>query len=410
MDKKNCDCGNEIVIKLGGEVRFPGKITIFRAGEEMGTYNGTENKEIYIPIFIEPFTNMDQYIASGMFVEIEKASDSAYKIHINADTDIPAMFLNDSDKIMSILIYCYSADGTSTKINKILSVQPGSMVMFRKMVVNATATRTIVNSIDQLFQIDWENGIYKDNSGETSTYYDNVGSVVHSSLLNAIAKNGEMYYQNRKGYYNLYIDSLENGITAFRNNMLATGTINVKFSNLRGDNGADDDIVPYDFDGDRFCAVIKTDTELRIIGMRHMYIKDLANPDSKTVVTEIATKNDLENLAGRMSVLEKKAEKNVPIVLDGEAETIEWDASEHSNAIVTILDKKTLHITNAEPGQMLILQCYGNDIDFSGEEYCVSENMQYVFSDVYNHWIYSLYYNGKTFDVSGQPAAGGAYE
>ncbi|MGN0299572.1 MAG: hypothetical protein ACI4C1_10405, partial [Lachnospiraceae bacterium] len=79
------------------------------------------------------------------------------------------------------------------------------------------------------------------------------------------------------------------------------------------------------------------------------------------------------------------------------------------NAVVTILDRKSLAISNATPGQHLTLQCYGNDIDFSNEIYNVSESMQYVFVDTNQHWMYDLYYNGSTFDVTGLPFEGGTY-
>lgn len=98
-----------------------------------------------------------------------------------------------------------------------------------------------------------------------------------------------------------------------------------------------------------------------------------------------------------------------PIVLNGDNVTIEWDASESSNAVVTTLDKKKLVISNAKPGQTLTLQCYGNDIDFS-DIYSLSETMNYVFCETYQHWLYSIYYNGKTFDVTGIPVNGGVYE
>lgn len=96
-----------------------------------------------------------------------------------------------------------------------------------------------------------------------------------------------------------------------------------------------------------------------------------------------------------------------PIILDGTKDVISWDASASGNAVVHILDRKPLEIIGAQPGQVLTLQCYGNDIDFSGEQFHVAETMNYLFCESYQHWLYNLYYDGKTYDVTGQPVEGG---
>lgn len=98
-----------------------------------------------------------------------------------------------------------------------------------------------------------------------------------------------------------------------------------------------------------------------------------------------------------------------PIVLNGDNATIEWDASESSNAVVTTLDKKKLIISNAQAGQELTLQCYGNDIDFSDSEYNTAETLTYLFTESYQHWVYIIYFNGKSYDVTGIPVNGTTY-
>lgn len=101
-----------------------------------------------------------------------------------------------------------------------------------------------------------------------------------------------------------------------------------------------------------------------------------------------------------------------PIILDGNSDLIVWNVQEGENAIVTTYDKKGIAIQHAQPGQMLLLQCYGNDIDWvaSGSEFRIGENMLYTFADTAHHWIYTLFFDGQYFDVSGQPVMGGVYE